>query len=90
MDIKDIKWKIKHIPEEDNEMIIEKPYEQLKAIKYKMRELSRDLADLQIIVDNMQDCIVNNLEISVDDLQRKLDGRVKAEDFNALFIDKED
>lgn len=70
-------------------MVIENPYDQLKAVKSKMREMSRTLADLEIIVSNMQDFIVDNLEISVDDLQRKLDGRIKAEELEKVMFDKE-
>lgn len=70
-------------------MIIEKPYDQLKAIKRIMRNISRNLEDMEIIVSNMQDFIVDNLEISVDDLQHKLDGRVKAEEFEKILFDKE-
>ena len=70
-------------------MVIEKPYDQLKAVKSKMREMSRILADLEIIVSNMQDYIVDNMEISIDDLQHKIDGRAKNELFRSL-IEKED
>lgn len=70
-------------------MIIERPYDELKAVKSKMREMSRNLADLEVIVSNMQDYIVYNLENSVDDLQRKLDGRVTAEEFDKIFFSKE-
>ena len=69
-------------------MITEKPYDQLKAVKSIMRNMARNLADLEIIVSTMQDNITCNLEISVEDLQNKVDGRAKAEELERIFFDK--
>lgn len=70
-------------------MIIEKPYDQLKAVKSIMRNMQRNLAELDIIVNNMQDCIVNNLEISVEDLQHKIDSKAKSEELERIILGKE-
>ena len=70
-------------------MIIERPYDELKAIKSKMREISRNLLDLEIIVSNMQDHIVYNLETMIDDLQRRVDGQANAEQLEKILLKKE-
>lgn len=66
-------------------MIIEKPYDQLKAVKSKMRNMARNLAELEIIVDNMQDYIMYNLEGKAANLEYELNKRDRSEEFNKIL-----
>lgn len=70
-------------------MIIEKPYDQLKAVKSIMRNMQRNLAELEIIVDNMQDYIMCNLEGKAANLEYELKKRGRSEELNKIIYGKE-
>ncbi len=78
MDIKDINWR-----KTDN------PYDQLRAVKSIMKNAKRNLAELDIIIDNMQDTIVSNLESKVANLEYELNKIDRSERLDEIIFGKE-